>query len=114
MSYNNSSSTLCHALDLYINLIEYSFNNDSKLIEKYYLNFSNENLNLSQNSKLNLEKLFVNIWHNDEIKLISSLLDLSSKKNNESKEYYITSIKSILDTKKIEIKKIIQNTTELF
>ena len=55
MSYNNSSSTLCHALDLYINLIEYSFNNDSKLIEKYYLNFSNENLNLSQNSKLNLE-----------------------------------------------------------
>lgn len=113
-SYNNSSSTLCHAIDLYINIIETSLKNPEINIDKYSgIEYLKNNLNLSQNSKVNLDKLFIGIWKDDEIKLISNMLKLSDVNNSESKSY-ISAIESILSTKKKIANKIILNTNKIF
>ena len=88
-SYNNSSSTLCHALDLYINIIENSMRSDEFLEHNSCLNLETlkNNLNLSQNTKINLDKLFEKIWTEDEIKLISNMLNLANINELEKKSY---------------------------
>lgn len=88
-SYNNSSSTLCHALDLYINIIDNCINNDGITLDNCTNMSSIKNcLNLSHNTKINLEKLFENIWTLDEIKLISNMLNLANTKTSQKKKLY--------------------------
>jgi len=113
-SYDNSSSTLCHAIDLYINLIDTSLKSPEINIDKYSgIEYFKNNLNLSQNTKVNLDKLFINIWKENEIKLISNMLKLSEANNLESKSY-ISAIESILLTKKNIVNNIILNTNKIF
>lgn len=109
-SYNNFSSTLCHAIELYINLINYSFEH-TEITQKYkdVENSLNSNLNLSQNTKINLNNLFVGIWSTEEINLISNMLELC---NNNTK--YIEVIETTLGTKKNKIREIIKNTLQIF
>lgn len=108
-SYNNFSSTLCHAIELYINLINYSFLHED-LTDKYedvQLHL-NTNLNMSETSKINLNKLFVDVWSDAEIKIIAEMLELSVK---DSK--YIDPIEAILRTKKEQTNTIISSALQM-
>lgn len=109
-SYHNFSSTLCHAIELYINLIHFSFTN-TNLQEKYHdiEHCMGSNLNLSQNTKINLNKLFVGVWTDEEIKIISDMLVLA---DTDSK--YIEPIETIIKTKKQKIQSIIVDALQLF
>lgn len=112
-SYDESSSTLCHALDLYINIIKDSMldNNNDALNKELKIKLKN-NLNISENTEISVYKCFNNIWCNDEINLIKNMLLLADKTNN--KRSYIHAIESILNTKEKKINKIIKNTNLIF
>jgi len=111
-SYNNNSSIVCHALDLYINIIENSLKNEDYSIEPFIETSVKDNLNLSQNTKVNLDNLFKGIWLDAEIVLIASMLRLASQ-NTTDKKSYIGAIESILTTKEKLVNQIIQDTNKL-
>jgi len=112
-SYKESNSTLCHALDLYITLLEEKLRKKDLSVDSYnnLLNIKN-NLNLSQNTKVNLDKLFVEIWKKKDIKLISEMFSLAKENKTEEKSY-LKAIDSILDTKEKITNKIIIDTNKL-
>ena len=112
-SYKESNSTLCHALDLYITLLEEKLRKKDLSVGSYnnLLNIKN-NLNLSQNTKVNLDKLFVEIWKEKDIKLISEMFSLAKENKTEEKSY-LKAIDSILDTKEKITNKIIIDTNKL-
>lgn len=113
-SYSNSNSTLCHALDLYITLLEEKLKKKIDLSVDSYENLSNikNNLNLSQNTKVNLDKLFIEIWNDKDINLICEMLILAKNNPNEEKSY-LKAVESILDTKEKITNKIIVDTNKL-
>lgn len=112
-SYENSNSTLCHALDLYITLLEEKLRKKDLSVGSYdNLTSIKNNLNLSTNTKVNLDKLFIEIWKEQDIKLISEMLTLAKDNKNERKSY-IKAIESILDTKEKITNKIIIDTNKL-
>ena len=108
-SYNNNSSTLCHAIDLYINIIENTLNNSLPDMEPIR---ELDDLKLSCNTRLNLENLFSGLWNNDEIKLICTMLKLASNSDCETKSY-IGALESILSTKEQLVNKIILDANKL-
>ena len=112
-SYDNTNSVLCHALDLYISLLENKLNEHNLQIEsKRFMTNIKNNLNLSQNTKVNLDKLFIKIWNEDDITLISNMLNLASNNKSEEKNY-LKSIESILDSKEKITNQIIKDTSNL-
>lgn len=112
-SYLDSNSTLCHALDLYITLLEEKLKQKNLSIDSYNnLLGINNNLNLSQNTKINLDKLFLEIWKPQDIKLISEMFSLVKDNQSEEKSY-LKAIESILDTKEKITNKIIVDTNKL-
>jgi hypothetical protein len=112
-SYLNSNSTLCHALDLYITLLEEKLKRKDLSVDSYNnLLCIKNNLNLSQNTKINLDKLFLEIWKPQDIKLISEMFSLAKDNKSEEKSY-LKAIESILDTKEKITNKIIIDTNKL-
>ena len=113
-SYNNSSSTLCHTLDLYISIIDNCVKKSNPNLQAInYIENIKDDLNLSQNSKVNLDNLFKGIWKEEEIKLICTMMNLANTDNISEQKSYIVAIESILSTKEQFINKIIENTTRL-
>lgn len=113
-SYNNSSSTLCHTLDLYISIIDNCIKKSNPNLQAInYIENIKDDLNLSQNSKVNLDNLFKGIWKEEEIKLICTMMNLANTDNISEQKSYIVAIESILSTKEQFINKIIENTTRL-
>ena len=113
-SYNNSSSTLCHTLDLYISIIDNCIKKSNPNLQAInYIENIKDDLNLSQNSKVNLDNLFKGIWKEKEIKLICTMMNLANTDNISEQKSYIVAIESILSTKEQFINKIIENTTRL-
>lgn len=110
-SYNNSSSTLCHTLDLYITIIDNSIKQNTEIIN--HMDSICNNLNLSQNSKVNLDNLFKGIWKNQEIDIICKMFNLANTDNINERKSYISAIESILSTKEQFINDIIENTNKL-
>lgn len=114
-SYNNSSSTLCHALDLYITLIEDTINGNQNMNLEKYSNIDNdglaESLEISLNTKINLESLFKNVWKSEEITLISGMISLAN--SSQEKKNYISAIEAILETKDKLSDDIINKTNKL-
>ena len=113
-SYNSTSSNLCHTLDLYIGVLESSIKTENIAIDSFkdFRSLRN-NLNLSEFTKVNLDKLFTNIWSEDEIKIVCSMLSLA-KTNSNSIKSYINGIESILITKEKLVNTIIKDTNNLF
>jgi len=109
-SYHNISSTLCHAIDLYINIIEVGLTGSDITIDIELL--KTNHLNLSENTRMNMDKIFCDIWTPEEMKLISNMLKLSTKNENEM-ESYISAIESILETKKKLASEIIGDATKI-
>lgn len=115
-SYNNTSSVLCHAIDLYINLINSALkNNTSNSVEVdtfKELDSIKDKLQLSQKTRVNLDNFFKGLWDDQEIKLISTMLQLAETNITETKSY-IGAIESILSTKEKIINETINNATKL-
>ena len=59
-----------------------------------------------------IEKFFLGVWNDDEIRLISNMLRLSET-NELEKKSYISAIESILSTKEKLINKIIENANKI-
>jgi len=115
-SYNNTSSVLCHAIDLYINLfnncIKNNTSNNMEVDTFKELDNIKDKLQLSQKTRLNLDNFFKGLWDEQEIKLISTMLQLAELNTNEKKSY-IGAIESILSTKEKIINETINNATKL-
>ena len=109
------TSTVCHSIDLYVSLLKsYSSNLVSNL--NVGNTFSNEidNLNLSIETKINIDSIFKNIWNSNEIILIGSiLLNTDNLEDHESKNK-INSIKNLLKSKQPTIDKIVNTAKNLF
>ena len=71
-----------------------------------------DKLQLSQKTRLNLDNFFKGLWDEQEIKLISTMLQLAELNTNEKKSY-IGAIESILSTKEKIINETINNATKL-
>lgn len=114
-SYNNTSSTLCHAIDLYIQIIGNTFKEDSHSLEVdtfKEIDTIKDKLQLSHNTRLNLDNLFKGLWTTQEITLICTMLKLAEQNKLETKSY-IGAIESILSTKEKFINENIENVAKI-
>lgn len=115
-SYGNESSTVCYTLDLYISIIENKLENKEVHIDSYDDDKQIEDLNLSTHSKINLEKIFIDIWDETDIRLVSSMLKSAQKLkdlNLSSDNNYINSIENIIKSKEILIDEKIKKAKNL-
>ena len=71
-----------------------------------------DKLQLSQKTRVNLDNFFKGLWDDQEIKLISTMLQLAETNTTETKSY-IGAIESILSTKEKIINETINNATKL-
>lgn len=100
LSYNNGSSTVCYTLDLYISIIEQKLMNNAVNIDSY--NSSQnicDDLTLSTNTQVNLQKIFEGIWSDNDIILICSLLKSINNNIAQSNFSYLKSIDNIIKAK---------------
>ena len=105
------TSTVNHSIDLYISILKTHLT-DNKMNHNICNTSSNDNLNLSTQTKINIENIFKNIWSKNEIILIGSLINIS--KNDSDCESNIFSIKNMLKMKQPTIDKIIFQTKNIF
>tara|TARA_B100000927_G_scaffold282217_1_gene268610 strand:+ start:109 stop:765 length:657 start_codon:yes stop_codon:yes gene_type:complete len=96
-SYNNDACTVCYTIDLYINILEQKLIDRSVHIDSYDKSRSiSDDLQLSSNTKLNLDKAFEGIWDRNDIVLLSSLFKSISNNNNLNNDSYLKSIENII------------------
>lgn len=101
-SYDKSTSTLCHSLDLYISILESNLLGKSVMIHTYDQSKNLSELNLSTQTRVNIQNIFSNIWDENDIILLHSMLKSAEKAySNSSKNMlnYINSINSLLISK---------------
>tara|TARA_B110000971_G_scaffold168758_1_gene173188 strand:- start:487 stop:1182 length:696 start_codon:yes stop_codon:yes gene_type:complete len=108
-SYNNTSSTVCHSLDLYISIIDSYLEGKPIKVESYNRSKDTGELNFSVSTKINLEKIFTNIWSDKDINLLYSMFNTADD-NTEVKDTYLKSINNLVKSKKPEIDRIIEKT----
>lgn len=103
----SKTSTVNHSIDLYICILDsYIQKESNKFIENYQNSKQELDLKLSIQTKINLGKIFTDIWSVKEIELISDLL-LSY--NKEPKKTTLSSINNILSIKDVKIKNSIEH-----
>jgi len=101
-SYDKSTSTLCHSLDLYISILESNLAGKSMLIHTYDQSKNLSELNLSTQTRVNLQNIFSDIWDENDIILLHSMLKSAEKSNrtaNDNTTNYLNSIRSLLISK---------------
>ena len=101
-SYDKSTSTLCHSLDLYISILESNLNGKALTIHTYDQSKNLSELNLSTQTRVNLQNIFSNIWDENDIILLHSMLKSAEKSNETSStntNNYLDSINSLLNSK---------------
>lgn len=108
-SYNSTSSTVCHSLDLYISIINSHLNGETIMVESYLESRTAPELNLSVNTRVNLEKIFTHIWTDSDITLLYSMFKTADE-NPKIEKTYIKSIHNLIKSKIPEINKRIEKT----
>ena len=108
-SYNNTSSTVCHSLDLYISIISAHLNGTPITVESYQESRQADDLNLSVATQVNIQKIFLNIWSESDIELLYSMFK-TAEQTSEISMTYIKSITNLVKSKKPEINKRIKKT----
>ena len=101
-SYDKSTSTLCHSLDLYISILESNLLGKSVMIHTYDQSKNLSELNLSTQTRVNIQNIFSNIWDENDIILLHSMLKSAEKSHISSSKNmlnYINSINSLLISK---------------
>jgi len=107
-SYINSSITIQHVLDFYINIISNSCND----IDITQFMGNTKELNVSQNTRINLTNVFKDIWDDDQIKVIAKLL-LQASSNEKTQKNYVKAVRNILNSKEEIIKETIQKVSQI-
>tara|TARA_B100001093_G_C26841197_1_gene1020649 strand:+ start:2369 stop:3079 length:711 start_codon:yes stop_codon:yes gene_type:complete len=96
-NYNNGGSTVCYTIDLYINILEQKLIDRSIHIDSYDNSQKiHEDLQLSTNTKVNLDKAFDGIWNENDIVLLGSLFKSVNKNKGLNNESYLKSIENII------------------
>lgn len=101
-SYDKSTSTLCHSLDLYISILESSLVGNALSIHTYDQSKNLSDLNLSTQTRVNIQNIFSNIWDENDIILLHSMFKSAEKSEpvlNNTTNNYLDSIKSLLKSK---------------
>lgn len=100
-SYHNSSSTVCHTIDLYIQILNNSILSKSIHIDSLK-DDDNISSNMSTNTKVNLNNFFKGIWSKNDILIIASLIKSieQTKHNSTLCDPFLKSISNIIDSKK--------------
>ena len=84
-------------------------NNDIDITQ--FMGDTNE-LNVSQNTRINLNNVFKDIWSDDQIKVIAKLL-LQANENEDTSKNYVKAISNVLKSKENEIKNTIQKISQI-
>ena len=112
VSYNNDSSNVCCTIDLYIQILQQTLKSQSVHVHSYESSQNLDNLTLSTNTKLNLEKIFDGIWSENDISLVSSMFT-SVNTTMLCKDSYLKSIENIIKAKEGIIQDKIKRATKL-
>jgi hypothetical protein len=112
VSYNNESSTVCFTIDLYIQILNQTIEENSVHIDSYEKSQNLDDLTLSTNTKLNLEKIFEGIWNTNDINLVSSMF-VTVNTAEECRESYLKGIENIIKAKETIIETKINRATQL-
>lgn len=113
-SYNDNACTVCYTIDLYINILEQKLIDRSIHIDSYDRSMSlSDDLQLSTNTKVNLDKAFEGIWDSNDIVLLSSLFKSVSNNRYSSNESYLKSIENIIIAKEALIDEKISKISKI-
>jgi len=117
-TYNNSSSVVCQSLDLHMSIINSALQKEKK--QQINGNTSNNNpTDIIFNSVLEDEEvlkhlsIFKNLWTDEEIKLVSNMLN-QCKNDEKSINSYIESINIILTMKDEKANELLLQITNKF
>ena len=111
-SYNNSASNVCFTIDLYISILQQTLQERSVHVHSYESSQNLNELTLSSNTKLNLERIFEGIWTSNDISLVSSMFT-SVNTANFCQRDYLKSIENIIKAKEGVIEEKINRATQL-
>lgn len=112
ISYNNDSSNVCFTIDLYIQILTQTLKSQSVHVHSYDTSQNLDDLSLSTNTKLNLERLFQGIWSETDIVLVSSMLT-SVNSAKLCKDSYLKGIENIIKAKEGLIQDKINKATQI-
>jgi len=111
-SYNNSASNVCFTIDLYISILQQTLQERSVHVHSYETSQNLNELTLSSNTKLNLERIFEGIWTSNDISLVSSMFT-SVNTAKFCQRDYLKSIENIIKAKEGVIQEKIDRATQL-
>ena len=111
-SYNNESSTVCFTLDLYIQILNQTMEDNSVHVDSFEKSQNLDDLALSTNTKLNLEKIFEGIWTTNDINLVSSMF-VTVNTAEECRDSYLKGIENIIKAKETIISAKINRAAQI-
>ena len=110
--YDELPSTVCHSIDLYISILEEGLEGNTLKIDTYDKSKNIDDLNLSVQTRINLEKIFADIWRDDDITLIFSMFKSADNQEHLAKTY-LQSIENLLKSKEPIINQKVKKTRNL-
>ena len=111
-SYNNESSTVCFTHDLYIQILNQTMEENSVHVDSFEKSQNLDDLALSTNTKLNLEKIFEGIWTTNDINLVSSMF-VTVNTAEECRDSYLKGIENIIKAKETIISAKINRAAQI-
>lgn len=111
-SYNNESSTVCFTLDLYIQILNQAMCENSVHVDSFEKSQNLDDLALSTNTKLNLEKIFEGIWSSNDINLVSSMF-VTVNTAEDCRDSYLKGIENIIKAKETIIETKINRASQI-
>ena len=111
-SYNNESSTVCFTLDLYIQILNQTMCENSVHVDSFEKSQNLDDLALSTNTKMNLEKIFEGIWTSNDINLVSSMF-VTVNTAEDCRDSYLKGIENIIKAKETIIETKINRASQI-
>tara|TARA_B110000208_G_scaffold181945_1_gene233181 strand:- start:6543 stop:7247 length:705 start_codon:yes stop_codon:yes gene_type:complete len=109
--YDELPSTVCHSIDLYISILEEGLSGNKLKVDTYDRSKNIDDLNLSVQTRINLEKIFTDIWSKDDITLLYSMFK-SVDNQSASTQTYLKSIENLLKSKEPIINQKVKKTRD--
>ena len=111
-SYNNESSTVCFTIDLYIQILNQAVEENSVHVDSFEKSQNLDDLSLSTNTKVNLEKIFEGIWSSNDINLVSNMF-VTVNTADLCKNSYLKGIENIIKAKETIIESKVSRASQL-
>ena len=111
-SYNNESSTVCFTIDLYIQILNQAVEENSVHVDSFEKSQNLDDLSLSTNTKVNLEKIFEGIWTQNDINLVSNMF-ITVNTADLCKSSYLKGIENIIKAKESIIESKVTRASQI-